>query len=231
MLSKQDIDKEIVNFISTVQSSPNACEWKFFTFLADDSPLTQGMINYEIKNLNNTFGLHFLDRVTIEDPSNKDNSPLYGTVIGEYNGKLYINFDVNFYSTKISDNNFFVTKNEDGKTNFQSIEHFKELGLGFYLSLHNDYYERTEGIFLRREERKNKLTSFFQNENPLKLNRDAMLLQAEMHQKIIERVQLYLKTIDSIKNNNIINGIINNNIITHITNTNIINNNVITHKI
>ena len=183
--NKEERDKEIVDFILTVKNSEQAQSWLFFTFpIEPTSPVSSGLVYFKIKNLKNKKNLEFLQRITAQKKDRDDNTEkLYGTVIGEYKGNLYVNFDNKLEAECIDDANFVIKKDTSNFTNFYNLTCFEQIFLGFYITLHNKYYERAEKIYLAKRESK----SFIVPDKPnLSLNREAMWLAADLSSEIID---------------------------------------------
>lgn len=66
---------------------------------------------------------------------------LRGTIVGDYNNELFVNIDGDYYGIplQLDEKEYLVVKDNSGLTNFESVVHFQNLNLGFYLVLHNEF--------------------------------------------------------------------------------------------
>jgi hypothetical protein len=197
-LSKTEQDIEIIKFISTVRESEKAQEkWLFFTFpIKNSSQLSSGLEYFKIRNLENKENLKFLQRISVKRRGAHENGQnFYATVIGEYEKKLYINFDQDIDAVAICDLDVEIREDTSNHTHFDSTGCFSDIFLGFYIILHDKYYEKAEEIYLKKNEiRKNNDSIIKIPYQPnLKVTRDAMFLQLDISSEILEAAKLLLK--------------------------------------
>jgi hypothetical protein len=126
--AKQRIDSEIIKFLTTIKNLIDVSQWKKFRFLAGNHPDYQ-YIDFDLANLKRHYGYEFLDRIVLFEGENE----AYGTVIGAYQGALYINLDSQHHAIPITPACQHLKLEYRLITGFESVEHFQHLYLGFYL--------------------------------------------------------------------------------------------------
>src|SRR5580700_9670047 len=90
--SDQSKDSEILQFIKEISDVVKT--WKTFHLPLKDS----GYVYFNVQGIEK-YGYQFLDRIILTEPyTGKQHR---GTIIGEYEGKLYTNLDTHFYAQAV----------------------------------------------------------------------------------------------------------------------------------